>query len=517
MNTILNSLSEADKNKSFLTIYKDGADFDIKLSDFASAISAGSLKLLNGINLSASLTEVTDSIGTISPLQLSTTQVAMLGATFFGASSASTNTLTLQSTTRNQFKVPSGSTTEFWYSASAEGMRMDANGNLAIGTTALSARLHVKGDGTNPIARFESSAGTFGFIIGSSGNINPISGGESVEGITAGYNGGFMLGGGVGSWRKAGGLHNLLGSGYENGWEFTTTVNRLITGEAFNVKISQTFNGNNIGSALYRPLSINYTINNTAAQTGNATGLFLNATETALNGITHNLMDLQVGGVSAFQVTKNDAYIGIYGTSATKLYFNGTNGTRAFLGTTAFQMFLDMGSYNFTISRLGTNQITFTNTGNHILNLVAGSLTQFGGTTNLFPAIKRNGAAIDFKLADDSAPCAITAATFTQTAGDFSTIISGTNFSISTNGGTIVYSGVSRFNSNILVGSGSINGSAILQAESTTKGFLMPRMTQAQILLIATPAEGLQVYNTTISHLCIYQGGVWTKVNHSPM
>jgi len=45
-----------------------------------------------------------------------------------------------------------------------------------------------------------------------------------------------------------------------------------------------------------------YTINNSGAQTGTATGIFLNATETALNGMAHNLMDLQVGSVSKFKV-----------------------------------------------------------------------------------------------------------------------------------------------------------------------------------------------------------------------
>ena len=53
----------------------------------------------------------------------------------------------------------------------------------------------------------------------------------------------------------------------------------------------------------FRGAVIDYTINNTGAQTGTATGILLNATETALNGMTHNLMDLQVGGVSKFRVS----------------------------------------------------------------------------------------------------------------------------------------------------------------------------------------------------------------------
>jgi hypothetical protein len=63
----------------------------------------------------------------------------------------------------------------------------------------------------------------------------------------------------------------------------------------------------------------------------------------------------------------------------------------------------------------------------------------------------------------------------------------------------------------------SVDASAVLQADSTTQGFLPPRMTTAQINAIVSPAEGLVAYNTTISHLCCYQGGAWVKFNHSPM
>ena len=63
----------------------------------------------------------------------------------------------------------------------------------------------------------------------------------------------------------------------------------------------------------------------------------------------------------------------------------------------------------------------------------------------------------------------------------------------------------------------SVDSSSILQADSTTKGFLPPRMTDAQARAIVTPTNGLIVYNTTIAHLCCYQGGAWVRINHSPM
>ena len=50
----------------------------------------------------------------------------------------------------------------------------------------------------------------------------------------------------------------------------------------------------------------------------------------------------------------------------------------------------------------------------------------------------------------------------------------------------------------------SVNASAILQSDSTTKGFLPPRMTTTQKNAIATPAAGLVVYDTTLAKLCVY-------------
>jgi len=59
--------------------------------------------------------------------------------------------------------------------------------------------------------------------------------------------------------------------------------------------------------------------------------------------------------------------------------------------------------------------------------------------------------------------------------------------------------------------------SAVFEAESTTKGFLPPRMTTTQINAIATPANGLTVYNTTLSTLCFFNGTIWQRVISTAM
>lgn len=51
--------------------------------------------------------------------------------------------------------------------------------------------------------------------------------------------------------------------------------------------------------------------------------------------------------------------------------------------------------------------------------------------------------------------------------------------------------------SGLLSGSGSLDASAIAEMDSTTKGFLAPRMTNTQRDAITTPATGLLIYSTT--------------------
>ena len=56
------------------------------------------------------------------------------------------------------------------------------------------------------------------------------------------------------------------------------------------------------------------------------------------------------------------------------------------------------------------------------------------------------------------------------------------------------------------------DASAIMEMESTTKGFLPPRMTTTQRDAIGSPATGLVVYNTTTDKLNVYTGAAWEAV-----
>jgi hypothetical protein len=57
---------------------------------------------------------------------------------------------------------------------------------------------------------------------------------------------------------------------------------------------------------------------------------------------------------------------------------------------------------------------------------------------------------------------------------------------------------------NLGIGTTSPSASAILDAQSTSKGVRMPNMTTTQKNAIASPAAGLMVFDTTLAKLCVY-------------
>jgi uncharacterized protein (TIGR02145 family) len=74
---------------------------------------------------------------------------------------------------------------------------------------------------------------------------------------------------------------------------------------------------------------------------------------------------------------------------------------------------------------------------------------------------------------------------------------------------TVAFASLSGVNAQVAIGTQTPQSSAILQLESTEKGFLPPRMTSAQRDAISNPVEGLTIFN--ISSKCVqwYEGPHW--------
>jgi hypothetical protein len=64
-------------------------------------------------------------------------------------------------------------------------------------------------------------------------------------------------------------------------------------------------------------------------------------------------------------------------------------------------------------------------------------------------------------------------------------------------------------NGELRLGGQTGNASSLLTMESTTKGFLPPRGTNAQMLAIASPAKALIFFDTTNNKLNCYDGTTW--------
>ena len=74
-------------------------------------------------------------------------------------------------------------------------------------------------------------------------------------------------------------------------------------------------------------------------------------------------------------------------------------------------------------------------------------------------------------------------------------------------------------NAGMIVGRGDevgMDASAKLQVDSTSRGFLPPRMTTTQKNAIASPATALQVYDTTLNVISIYNGTNWVNGTGAP-
>jgi len=84
-------------------------------------------------------------------------------------------------------------------------------------------------------------------------------------------------------------------------------------------------------------------------------------------------------------------------------------------------------------------------------------------------------------------------------------------FGVDTSTATVANTKMALFNStgNLSLGGAADIASAQLQVTSTTKGFLPPRMTTSERNAIASPATGLQVYDTTLGSLNVYNGTSW--------
>lgn len=188
----------------------------------------------------------------------------------------------------------------------------------------------------------------------------------------------------ISSFNGRTGAITLLDTDVTSALGFTpvSSLNSSLTGLTTLTGTTQT------GSSGVGTLSLAQTWNTT----GSPTAIILNVTNTA-SGAAARLLDLQTGGVSRFAVDK------LGGMSATLI-------------TSTAE--INAGLANSFTWGTTNSRATIFSPSNGIIRLSNSTGTdfsrlQFGLTNSTAPAIKRNGTALNFRLADDSADCPVTA------------------------------------------------------------------------------------------------------------
>ena len=147
----------------------------------------------------------------------------------------------------------------------------------------------------------------------------------------------------------------------------------------------------------------------------------------------------------------------------------------------------------------------------------------FGSTSDTTSLLVQNSAGTEaFKVRDDGV--VDVAYSFTGGAARMPNFIFTSNSLYPTSGGSVgkndnvnqhisnIYSkGVTHITDNT-TSSTTLDASAKLQVDSTTQGFLPPRMTTTQKNAISSPASGLMVYDTDTNKLCCYNGTSWNDL-----
>jgi len=192
-------------------------------------------------------------------------------------------------------------------------------------------------------------------------------------------------------------------------------------------------------------------------------------------------------------------------------------------GSGSYYQYIDGVSYTFR-SRTATGSLIFATQDIERMRLTSGGNLLVGTTTDNGSRFQVSGAATFSSTLTVSSRLTLNGV---GTSEIYTTDASGLYLTAATSGGMYLAS-ESRFifrkatspfteymriesTGNVCIGTISSSASAILQADSTTKGFLPPRMTTTQKNAIGTPAAGLQVYDTTLNQMSYYNGTTWVN------
>jgi len=309
------------------------------------------------------------------------------------------------------------------------------------------------------------------------------------------------------------------------------------------------------GNATFNSLFIKQQINTSGTYAGIVRGIYYDPTLTSTTGVTHRAIETVTGDVllattSGTVVAGGTTVVNMNYGQVPKLYVS----TGAFLDgivqlPTTLRIIASGGGINFqqqsepsanSLLRFGNDSsgVYYGNYGSLGLRFLVSNIAHMTIASTTGNVLINTTTDAGYKL-DVNGTARILNTLYVNTgnvSGEGIQLGSDSNRGIFNNGGAVQfrqYSGFFQFasgnsgattlfytNGNGLTTStdfginigGGYTTSSILTLTSTYRGFLQPRMTNAQALAITTPATGLQVYDTTNNKNLLYNGTAWQNV-----